>query len=234
MKKYKVGVLGSSGRMGQEISQCLVGNTKLEAFLGWSNKNGSSGYKHNVTNLNSDFVNNVDLWIDFSTPEALMQAIPIILRTKKPVISGTTGLSENQFKRLKSISNQAPLLWSSNMSLGVAVLGKVLENLQMISHYDFKIEECHHKLKKDSPSGTAISLQKKLEKVIQKKVETPLSLRGGGVIGDHKVWAFGEEEVLCFEHRAIQRKVFARGALWAAEKLLKKPKGLYEFGDLLR
>lgn len=234
MKKYKVGVLGASGRMGQEILQCLAGSTKLEPFLGWSNHKEESGYKQIVTNLNSTLIDKVDLWIDFSTPEALMEALPKILRTKKPLISGTTGLTENQFKKLKSYAQQAPLLWSANMSLGVAVLGKVLENLQMISHYDFQIEESHHKLKKDAPSGTAIFLQKKLEKVLQKKVSTPLSLRGGGVIGEHKVWAFGEEEILCFEHRAIQRKVFARGALWAAEKLLKKPKGFYEFGDLLR
>ncbi len=59
-------------------------------------------------------------------------------------------------------------------------------------------------------------------------------MRGGGVVGVHKIWAYGTEETLCFEHTALQRQVFARGAVWAAEKLLKKQNGFYEFGDLLK
>ena len=126
------------------------------------------------------------------------------------------------------------VMWSFNMSLSIAVLMKTIENLQMISHFDFQIEETHHKMKKDSPSGTALSLQKKLEKVTQSTLSDPLSMRRGGVSGVHKIWAYGEGETLCFEHVALQRRVFARGALWAAEKLLKKSKGFYEFGDLLK
>lgn len=234
MKKNKLGVLGASGRMGQEIVKCLEGQTKFEAFLGWSNTNESVGYKHNVNRLDPELVDKVDVWIDFSSPDALMNAIPKISRSKKPIISGTTGLSEAQMKKLKALSTHTAVMWSSNMSLGIAVLMKAIENFQMISHFDFQIEETHHKFKKDAPSGTALSLQKKLEKVTQSNLPQPLSMRGGGVVGVHKVWAYGEEETLCFEHVALQRRVFARGALWAAEKLLKKSKGFYEFGDLLK
>lgn len=234
MKKNKLGVLGASGRMGQEILKCLDGQTKFEAFLGWSNTNQTTGYKHNVSRLEPDLVDKVDIWIDFSTPDALMNAIPKISRSKKPIVSGTTGMNEIQLKKLKGLSTNTAVMWSSNMSLGIAVLMKTIENLQMISHFDFQIEETHHKMKKDSPSGTALSLQKKLEKVTQSTLPDPLSMRGGGVIGVHKIWAYGEEETLCFEHVALQRRVFARGALWAAEKLLKKSKGFYEFGDLLK
>ncbi len=234
MKKNKLGVLGASGRMGQEILRCLEGQTKFEAFLGWSEREKETGYKHSVTRLDPELVDKVDVWIDFSSPDALTAAIPKISRSKKPIISGTTGLSDVQMKKLKSLATNCAVMWSSNMSLGIAVLMKTLEHLQMISDFDFQIEEFHHKHKKDAPSGTALSLQKKLEKVTQTTLPAPLSLRGGGVIGIHKVWAFGEEETLCFEHMALQRRVFARGALWAAERLLKKPKGFYEFGDLLK
>jgi len=234
MKKNKIGVLGASGRMGQEISKCLEGQTRFEAFLGWSRKNISTGYKNNVTKLDLDLMEKVDLWIDFSTPEALMNVLPKLIRLKKPLVTGTTGLSDAQMKKLKAASQQIPVMWSSNMSVGIAVLMKAMESLQALPAFDFQIEETHHKHKKDSPSGTAMLLQKKLEKVIQRSAPAPLSLRGGGVIGNHKVWALGSEEILCFEHNALQRSVFARGAVWAAEKMMKKSKGFYSFGDLLR
>lgn len=234
MKKNKLGVLGASGRMGQEILRCLEGQTKFEAFLGWTSVEKDTGYKHSVTRLEPELVDKVDLWIDFSTPEALISAIPKISRSKKPVISGTTGMNDLQMKKLRSLSAHTAVMWSANMSLGIAVLMKTLETLQLVSHFDFQIEETHHRMKKDAPSGTALSLQKKLEKLVQTKLPPPVSIRGGGVVGVHKVWALGEEETLCFEHNALQRRVFARGALWAAERILKKSKGFYEFGDLLK
>lgn len=116
----------------------------------------------------------------------------------------------------------------------MAILRKSIEQLKPLANYDFQIEEVHHRHKKDAPSGTALHLQAQLDKVIAKKHPAPLAIRGGGVYGQHKVWALGDEEYLCFEHVALNRKVFARGALWAAERMLKKANGFYTFEDLLK
>lgn len=234
MKKLKLGVLGAHGRMGLELLKCAEGSSKLTPYLGIDRNGKSHGYKNTKTDFNNEESSQVDLWIDFSTPEFLTQSLPILAKMKKPLVSGTTGLSDIQFKKLQKLSDQLPVLWSSNMSLGIAALTKALECLSAFEATEFQIEEIHHRNKKDAPSGTALSLQKKLEKVVQKSCPTPLSIRGGQVFGVHKVWAFADGEYLCFEHTATSRTVFAQGALFAAEKLSKKPKGFYSLADLLK
>ena len=119
------------------------------------------------------------------------------------------------------------------MSLGVAVLTEALEVFSKISQYDFQIEEFHHNRKKDRPSGTAKSLQEKLEHSVGRKLPEPVSIRGGGIFGVHKVHAMAEEEHLVFEHIALNRAVFARGAVEAAQWLCSKKKGFYSMRDVL-
>ncbi|WP_374029484.1 4-hydroxy-tetrahydrodipicolinate reductase [Bdellovibrio bacteriovorus] len=125
------------------------------------------------------------------------------------------------------------MLWSSNMSLGVAVLNEALKSLSAISHFDFQIEELHHNKKKDKPSGTAITLQENLEKAVGRELPEALAIRGGGIFGVHKIYAMSDEEVLTFEHTALNRTVFAKGAVQAAEWLVKQKPGLYQIRDVL-
>ena len=120
------------------------------------------------------------------------------------------------------------------MSLGVAVLNQALELCSQLEGFDFQIEEFHHKRKKDNPSGTAITLQENLEKATERKLPPPIGMRGGGLFGIHKVWAFSEEEALLFEHQALNRAVFARGALKAARWLSQQEPGLYGMKDVLQ
>lgn len=234
MKKNKLGLIGASGRMGQEVISLVSEHQKFEGWVSLSRNKSDSGFKNQLTNLQHDSVLKVDAWIDFSTPEAFLQHLPTLMKMKKPIVSGTTGWTEAQFKKLQKAGDSLPLFWSPNLSLGVAVLRKSMEQLKPLANYDFQIEEIHHRHKKDSPSGTALHLQAQLDKVITKKHPAPLAIRGGGVYGQHKVWALGDEEYLCFEHVALNRKVFARGALWAAERMLKKANGFYTFEDLLK
>ncbi|MFZ4404568.1 MAG: 4-hydroxy-tetrahydrodipicolinate reductase, partial [Pseudobdellovibrionaceae bacterium] len=175
----------------------------------------------------------VQVWIDFSSPEGLQSLLPVAEKNKSAVVSGSTGLTEAHFEQIQIAAKKIPVLWASNMSLGVALLSKALEVFAQFHDFDFQIEEIHHNKKKDIPSGTALSLQKKLEEVIGQKTPLPLGLRGGGVFGVHRVFAFAEEEYLNFEHHALNRAVFAKGAIKAAEWLYKKAPGLYEIKEVL-
>ncbi|WP_347358381.1 dihydrodipicolinate reductase C-terminal domain-containing protein [Bdellovibrio sp.] len=223
MKKIKVGLVGSAGRMGKEISAVIEANPRCELSYAplrgekWDGKKAAA----------------VDVWIDFSSPEALKDVLKKASEHKTPVVCGTTGFSKKEKDLLKQYSKKIPVLWSSNMSLGVAVLNEALKSLAAISHFDFQVEEIHHNRKKDRPSGTAITLQENLEKAVGKKLPDALAIRGGGVFGVHKIFAMSDEEVLTFEHTALNRTVFAKGSVQAAEWLVKQKPGLYQIRDVL-
>ncbi|HRO66937.1 MAG TPA: dihydrodipicolinate reductase C-terminal domain-containing protein [Pseudobdellovibrionaceae bacterium] len=233
MKKIKVGVFGSGGRMGKEILGLLEKHDRLEAFLGVDRQGRPSGFQKTVTDLEAPEAKEVDVWIDFSTISAFDEILHFVRTTKKPLVSGTTGLSDAQKSELRKTANESPVLWASNMSLGVAVLNQALKLFAQLEGFDFQIEEIHHNRKKDNPSGTALTLQETLVQAVGKKVPAPFGIRGGGVYGVHKVWAFSDEEQLMFEHQALNRSVFARGALRAAEWLSSRGPGYYGMQDVL-
>ncbi|MBX2988074.1 MAG: 4-hydroxy-tetrahydrodipicolinate reductase [Bdellovibrionaceae bacterium] len=209
MKKLKVGLWGASGRMGQEVSRLLADARDLSLAE-----------------------KSVDIWIDFSSPEGFDEILKKAVKAGTPLVSGTTGLSAKQKDALKKAGRKIPVLWASNMSLGVAVLNEAIRLFSRLEGFDFQIEEIHHNRKKDRPSGTALTLQETLREAVGGKIPDVLSMRGGGVFGVHKVWAFSEEEVLMFEHQALNRAVFARGALAAARWLAGRPAGLYHIRDV--
>lgn len=222
-KKLKVGLIGSTGRMGQEIEKILGASAKSELFYAPLRKEKLDEKKAAL----------VDVWIDFSQPEAFAGNLKMAEKFKAPFVCGTTGFTAKEKALLKKYATKIPLLWSSNMSLGVAVLNEALKSFGAIPHFDFQIEEIHHNKKKDKPSGTAITLQENLNAVIGKEAPEPLAIRGGGVFGVHKVFALSDEEVITFEHQALNRTVFARGAVTAAEWLVNKKPGLYQMRDVL-
>lgn len=224
MKKLKVGLVGAGGRMGKEISQVIEQSPSCELFYPL----------HRDEKVDDKKAAKVDVWIDFSSPEAFASVLKMAAKHKTPVVCGTTGFTAKEKSLLAKYSKELPLLWSSNMSLGVAVLNEALKSLAAISHFDYQIEEIHHNRKKDKPSGTAITLQENLEKAVGKKLPEPLAIRGGGVFGVHKIFAMSDEEVLTFEHSALNRTVFAKGAVMAAQWLAgQKKAGLYQIRDVL-
>jgi len=221
----KLAIVGASGRVGQEL-MALCQAQKLEVV--------SLGRKELAEKPQGKY----EMLIDFSSPLGLRAALKWAQLAKCPVVSGTTGLSEDDLQRLKSASKRIPILWAPNMSLGVAVLKKAMESLRALEGFDFQIEEFHHRHKKDRPSGTALALQKKLKECVGESVPEPVVVRAGGIFGDHKVHAVSEEEWITYEHQALNRRVFASGALRAALWLDKKWKktrkpGLYAMEDLL-
>ncbi len=190
-----------------------------------------------------------DACIDFSGVGALPHLLAYVRRTGTPLVSGTTGLTEPDFDALNETAKTVPVIWTANYSTGVAVLRRMLRDYaQVLSDWDKEIVEKHHNQKVDAPSGTAKLLLEALDPdgralVVhgreglcgkRKKEEIGVfSLRGGTVAGEHTVSFFGEDEVLEITHRAASRKIFAAGALRAAEALAAKPAGRYSLEELL-
>ncbi len=223
-KKLKIGLLGAGGRMGLEIQNLILQSKDFELVYAPSSKDV----------WNDKLAKNVEVWIDFTNADAFKGVLKKIEKYNRPLVSGTTGISASDKKVLNNLAKKIPVLWATNMSVGVAVLNEALKVFSEISDFDFQIEEIHHNRKKDAPSGTAITLKENLEKAIDKKIPDTLSIRGGGVFGVHKIYALSDEEVLTFEHSALNRTVFAKGALRAARWLAKNKKpGLYKISDAI-
>ncbi|MBS1969119.1 MAG: 4-hydroxy-tetrahydrodipicolinate reductase [Bdellovibrionales bacterium] len=232
-QKLKVGLVGASGRMGQEITEILKTKPDLELHLAVCRSASLAEFAYTRATPSCPEAKEVDIWIDFSSPELLKKLLTVASKNKTPVVSGTTGLTPADQAALKRAAKNIPVLWASNMSLGVAVVTEALKVFSRISNFDFQIEEFHHNRKKDAPSGTAKSLQESLEKAVGRKLPAPLSIRGGGIFGIHKIHAMAEEEHIVFEHMALNRAVFARGAVEAAQWLCSKKKGFYSMRDVL-
>lgn len=231
MRKIKVGVVGAGGRVGKELLQLINGSSKFEATLGIGRK--SSGFVYNGPQF-GDFENiPVDVLIDFSSPELFDECIKFCLKKNIPLVTGTTGLSDSQYDLLKKASEMIGVLWSPNMSLGVALFKKCMMAFSEDLDFDIILEEWHHSRKKDSPSGTAIMLAKHLRSIIKKDIQPIVSHRAGGIYGVHTLHLVSDEEHLSIEHMALNRAVFAKGALVGAEWILKKGKGLYNIDNVL-
>ena len=191
-----------------------------------------------------------DVVIDFSRPGALAEIASYVRRTGTPLLSGTTGFTPEQFRQLESLGSSAPVLWSANYSLGVAVLVRALKEVSGVLKPDFDIEltETHHNQKEDAPSGTAKLLMEAMDPAHaltpvygregntgkRRKDEIGVhALRGGTVAGTHSVHFFGPDEELEFTHRAASRQIFVNGALHMARLLPGKANGVYDLQKIL-
>ncbi len=228
----KLAVVGASGRMGAELL-ALAADFHFEVTSGVGRSKLAVDTVVLVDHVSKLDPSRVDIVIDFSLPDLTDEVIAWCEKNKKPLVSGVTGISTEQKAKFANLAKSTPTLWAPNMSLGVAVLSRMMNELKHLKGFDFQIEELHHSLKKDKPSGTALFLQEKLELAVGVDVPAPLSIRGGGLFGIHKVWAMGEEETITLEHNAMNRRVFARGALNAAAWLLSQPPGHYVLADVL-
>ncbi len=191
-----------------------------------------------------------DVVMDFSQPGALDTVAAYVRKTGTPLLSGVTGYTPEQLDALRALGAYAPVLWSANFSLGVAVLYRALRTAAAALGEDFDVEivETHHNRKADAPSGTARLL---LEAVDPDGALTPVygregrpgersktevgvhALRGGTVAGTHTVYFLGPDEELEFTHRAASRQIFVNGALRMARILTGMPKGVYDTQSIL-
>ena len=192
-----------------------------------------------------------DIVIDFSSADGLKECLQEVKRTKKPLVSGSTPMSDELYKEMLEVSKDAKICWSSNMSIGIAIVRKLLSECgKLLGDYDCEIFERHHNKKKDAPSGTAIMLGKTVadsrnlnfddvfiydRKSERKKHQIGFSsVRGGNIVGEHEVMFIGENDEIKITHKAYNRSLFAVGAVQCAIKLLQQKKiKFYKVEDLL-
>jgi 4-hydroxy-tetrahydrodipicolinate reductase len=191
-----------------------------------------------------------DVLIDFTVAAAFTPMLRTAMQAGVAVVSGTTGLSDAQRTLIEQASTKVPVLWSPNMSVGIQVLARIVEQaVAALSDYDVEIVETHHQRKVDAPSGTAVLLQQAAQAARPELVPVygregvpgarapneigMHALRGGGVVGDHSVHLVGPFDRIEISHRAMSRELFASGAMRAARFVCGKLAGRYQLSDLL-
>ena len=251
----KVGVFGASGRVGKLLLEDLKQTEDMSVSTVFVRRDLDFSIDPSIliTSSMESFLNACDIVIDFSLPEACEILLEQAIKTPKPLVIGTTGLSTHQLNLLKQASAIMPVLYATNMSLGVAMLNKlVYQASSALEGFDIEIVEMHHKHKKDAPSGTALTLSKSaaagrgldIEKVrvsgrdgnIGERTKDEISvmaLRGGDIVGRHTVGFYNDGEFIELNHTATSRNTFSKGAIRAGKWLADKEAGLYSISDCL-
>jgi 4-hydroxy-tetrahydrodipicolinate reductase len=264
MSQLKIGVMGCGGRMGRAIARevmasrdvLLVGGTvrAISEHVGMD-----LGEVIGLKNLNIKVVSDpqvifekADVVIDFTHPDTLNDHLKEAVRYKRPLVLGTTGLSEEQLIQLQESAKSIPVLYSSNMSLGVALVKKYIAEAAKFlgKETDVEVLDHHHRHKKDAPSGTALELVRTVceargtpfeyhiwgqtyEGIRPKGAIGVSVIRGGEEAGIHELSFFMENEQITFTHKAQDRSIFAKGAIKAAAWLASQKPGLYTIQDVL-
>lgn len=235
---YKVGILGCTGRMGLQLCE-LLGPSFLHQGDCMELADAVSHKKSlvhiegvEVRTLEEPPREPVHLWIDFSRPEGTMKLLEQI---DVPVVIGTTGFSEAETAKIQAYAQKHPVLLAANTSPGMNLIYHLIGEMAGASWVkEVAIHEEHHRNKKDSPSGTAKELKRQLETAGFSGIQVS-AVRGGSTPGLHIIKLMGDDEEIAITHRAMDRRVFARGALMAGRVLLKnKPAGLYKMKDLIK
>lgn len=176
----------------------------------------------------------VDALVDFSTPEGALERLAECVKSGTPAILCTTGFTDAQRAEIVKAAKKIPVVFSSNMSVGVNLLFKVIPEIAKMlgKDYDIDIVETHHRFKKDAPSGTAKTLAERIEKTTGRKPNVH-SVRSGDVVGEHRVIFGMLGDAIEITHRASSRDIFARGSIEAARWAAKAKPGLYSMLDVI-
>ncbi|PHO08832.1 4-hydroxy-tetrahydrodipicolinate reductase [Malaciobacter canalis] len=253
----KVGIVGSTGRVGTLLIDDLKKDSEaqLAGIHVFDKLEKDVPSDVIVTNDMKVLMDSVDVVIDFSAPAATEELLTQVIdnNVRKPLVIATTGFSKHQQNLLIEASKLVPILYSTNMSLGVAVLNKLVSLAsKTLSDFDIEIVEQHHRYKVDSPSGTALTLAEHaarardldLDKVrvsgrdgdigARTKDEIGvMSLRGGDIVGRHTVGLYNDGEFIELHHTATARNTFSKGAIKVAKWLVNKEPSLYSINDAL-
>lgn len=251
----QVGIHGSTGRVGR----LLIDNLKKDS-------DAQPGILHAIEEFDFTIPENVevtsdtqmllqksDVVVDFTIAMGTEALLEEALDNPVPMVIGTTGLSEHQLNLLKEASNKMPILYSTNMSLGVAVMNRLVQIASSsLQDFDIEIVEQHHRYKKDAPSGTAMTFGEHAAQARGLELDAVrvsgrngligerskdeiaiMALRGGDIVGRHTVGFYNDGEFVELNHTATSRDTFAKGAIRAAKWIPNQPNGLYTISDCL-
>lgn len=220
----KIAISGACGRMGQTVAKLAGADVDVVALIDVVKADG----------IVPTLAKKVDALIDFSTPEGALARLGECVKLKVPAVICVTGFSDAQRGEIAAAAKKIPVVFSSNMSVGVNLLFKLVPEIARTlgTEYDIDIVETHHRFKKDAPSGTAKTLAERIEKVAGRKPGVH-SVRSGDVVGEHRVIFGTLGDSIEITHRASSRDIFARGALEAARWAAKAKPGLYSMLDVV-
>ncbi len=244
---------GCNGAMGQTITRIVQEDENAVIAAGIDTRSAEDKGYPVFPSLEQCDVEG-DVIIDFSSAAAIDGLLDGAIAKRLPVVLCTTGLSEEQLKKVKTSSGIIPILKSANMSLGINMLMKLLQDVVKTlepAGFDVEITERHHNQKMDAPSGTALALADSINgamngqyeyvydrsQIRQKRGKKELGIsavRGGTIVGEHEVIFAGTDEVIEFKHTAYSKAVFAKGAVTAAKFLAGRRPGLYDMSDVIR
>lgn len=262
----RIAVAGAAGRMGSRItalSKEYEGLKLAGAFERKGHKDtgkdigtivgiGETGVK--LVDSIESIIDDADLVISFTTVEASKEHLRIASSKGKSMVIGTTGFTKDDMKEVVELTKKIPCVMASNMSMGVNLLLKVLQDIARVlgDDYDIEIIEAHHRMKKDAPSGTALKMAQVIADAMQRNLDEVAvyarkgiigertkkeigiqTIRAGDIVGEHTVIFGGLGERIEVTHKVSSRDTFARGALRAALWLSGKPAGLYDMQDVL-
>lgn len=249
----KCAISGITGRMGREITKHLQDDKDIEILAGVARSVPLDIIEEiPIVQTFKALPSDLDLVIDFSSPVHLDALLDHAIEHKLSLVIGTTGYTDAQIKQIEKAGQSINIFYSANMSIGIALLKSIVQKTAKALDEDFDIEilETHHRLKVDAPSGTALSLGESAAKGRGKKL-SDLQIyphpnrtlresgsigfavqRGGKIAGEHQVRFIGDEEELSFSHRALDRSVFAKGAIKVAKLLKGQSKGFYTMENL--
>ena len=254
----RVAVVGAAGRMGREVVRAALEDDSFELAGGVVEPGGPElgadlgelcGWGKSGVVAMEDPPDEAEALIEFTEPEATVEH----LAYAKPVVIGTTGLSEEQLARVEEAAKSTPVVLAPNMSVGVSLVREVVRELseKLGTDYDVEIVEAHHRNKVDAPSGTALLLARAAAEGREKDLDDVAvygregrapreegeigihALRGGAVVGEHRVIFYSDGEEVEIAHRALSRRTFAAGALRAARFVAGAQPGLYTMRDVL-
>lgn len=238
----RIGIIGSAGRMGQALVEAIA--AAGEVYAGGVDQGGDLAALAAAS----------DVLVDFSAPAALEGNLDAAVAAGVPIVVGTTGLEERHHWLCDDVAVKIALLQTGNTSLGVTLLAHLVREAasRLGEDWDIEISETHHRMKVDAPSGTALLLGQAAAEgrgidlaahsargrdgITGARAAGTIgfaSLRGGSVAGDHTVQFLADDERIALTHLAENRRIFAKGAVRAAQWLAGKGAGRYTMGEVL-
>ncbi len=258
----RVAIHGATGRMGRAVAAIIAADEHVSVVGAFAHRDdprqgepfeGAANVRVSALGASEAELAEVDVVIDFTAPRATGALAVRCLATRTPLVSGTTGLDEDAEIALGRLAEVAPVVHAPNMSAGVTLLFHLAEiAASRLRGFDAEIVEMHHRHKVDAPSGTAVRLAehvaraRELDPVSVVRTERSgavgprpddeigvMTLRGGAVVGDHTLHLVGDSERLELSHRAMDRSIFARGAVRAAGWVVGREPARYGMADVL-
>jgi len=241
-------IWGAGGRMGKRLIKLLMHKSDMQVVAAIETKNHPGinksitkfhGFPESLINLTIDYnppdTDSRGLVIDFSLPGGPEKATLWAVKHGWALVSGTTAITNQDKQAMTSAAKSIPLMYASNYSVGIQLLMHLVSQAgaALPENFDSTICETHHCAKQDRPSGTALSFKEKLIKNNSRRNIDIASLRGGSIVGEHEIRFISEMEDIVFSHKALNRDVFADGAINAGRWLIEQDPGFYALADML-